>query len=107
MSMEQGYAAVLNACRNLPPPRGNYHVNDYVMNLISTVLDYQMNPTTLANAENHYKQNRWKTIRTRDDLANFLKLYPNDNEGNVAAAVYLWGYKYGNRLQQPRVMGDN
>jgi hypothetical protein len=105
-AMDQEYTAILNACRKLPLPRGNYHVDDYVMNLISTVLDYQMNPTTLANAENHYKQNRWHTIRTRDDLANFLKQYPNDREGNIEAAVYLWGYKYGNRLQQLRGLLD-
>jgi len=96
------YQYIVNSCRELPPPQGNYHVNDYVMNLISTVLDYQMNLTTLTNAESHYKENHWHTIRTRDDLANVLAKYPNDAEGNRAAAYKLWGYRYGNRLQQLR-----
>jgi len=101
MATESEYEAVLNACRVLESPRGNYHVNDYVLNLVSTVLD-QMNPTTLANAENHFKNNRLPKIKTRDDLAEVLMQYPNDREGNINAAVYLWGYKYGNRLQQLR-----
>lgn len=102
MPTEAEYQSVLNACRSLPPPSGNYHVNDYVLNLVSTVLDYQMNATTLANAENHFKRNRLPIIRTRDDLARVLATYSNDREGNINAAIYLWGYKYGNRLQQLR-----
>jgi hypothetical protein len=39
MPTEAEYQSVLNACRLLPPPSGNYHVNDYVLNLVSTVLD--------------------------------------------------------------------
>ena len=61
-----------------------------------------MNATTLANAENHFKRNRLPAIRTRDDLARVLATYSNDREGNINAAIYLWGYKYGNRLQQLR-----
>jgi hypothetical protein len=102
MPTEAEYESVLNACRSLPPPSGNYHVNDYVLNLVSTVLDYQMNATTLANAENHFKRNRLPAIRTRDDLARVLATYSHDREGNIDAAIYLWGYKYGNRLQQLR-----
>jgi len=96
------YQSVLDACRRLSPPRGNYHVKDYVLNLVSTVLDYQMNPTTLANAEGHFKRNRLPSIKTHKDLADLLSKYPNDREGNINAAIYLWGYKYGNRLQQLR-----
>ena len=87
MPTEAEYESVLNACRSLPPPSGNYHVNDYVLNLVSTVLDYQMNATTLANAENHFKRNRLPAIRTRDDLARVLATYSNDREGNINAAI--------------------
>lgn len=97
MYTESEYQAVLNACRELEPPRGNYHVNDYVLNLISTVLDYQMNPTTLANAENHFKKNRVPTIRTRDDLANVLSRYPNDREGNCVFQIEYWTRRYDGR----------
>src|SRR5687768_14942465 len=96
------YDLVRGACRKLPPPRGNYHVNDFVTNLMSTVLDYRMNRTTLANAENHYKTNHWHKIRSKNDLVEFLAKYPADKEGNIAAAYTLWGYRYGNRLRQLR-----
>jgi hypothetical protein len=102
MVSDTEFQKILKACQELPLPKGNYHVSDYVLNLQSTVLDYQMNPTTLANAERHYKQNHWLKIRTRDDLAAFLAKYPGDIEGNEAAAYCLWGYRYGNRLKQLR-----
>jgi hypothetical protein len=102
MTSTSEYHYLVNVCQELPPPKGNYHVDDYVMNLISTVLDYQMNLTTLTNAESHFKGNHWHRIRTRDDLANLLAQYPNNVEGNRAAAYKLWGYRYGNRLRQLR-----
>src|SRR5688572_20683148 len=102
MISDNEYQRLLSACQKLTPPQGNYHVDDYVMNLQSTVLDYQMNRTTLANAESHYKQNHWHKIRTHDDLAAFFGKYHDDVEGNRAAAYYLWGYRYGNRLLQLR-----
>jgi hypothetical protein len=36
------YRAILAACRQLPPSRSNYHDNDFVSNLIQTVLDYSV-----------------------------------------------------------------
>ncbi|MGI8566321.1 MAG: hypothetical protein ACR2LZ_07555 [Pyrinomonadaceae bacterium] len=102
MVTEIEYQQILDACHALPRTINNYLENDFIMNLFSTVLDYQMVRTTLANAESHYKENHWHKIRTRDDLANFLAKYPNTKEGNVAAAQYLWGYKYWTRLQQLR-----
>jgi hypothetical protein len=105
MSTEE-YTDVLNACRELPVAKGEYLETDFVMNLMSTVLDYQMHPTTLKNAESHFRLNRWPRIRSRDDLHGLLATYPATDEGNRAAAVYLWGYKYGNRLKQLRDLLD-
>jgi hypothetical protein len=102
MATESEYEAILNACRALPRPRGNYHINDYVLNLILTVLDYMLNPTIMTNAEGHFKQKQLPTLKTRDDLAACLAQYPNTREGNTDAAVFLWGYKYWNRLEQLR-----
>lgn len=96
------YRVVLEACLALPRTINNYLEHDYVMNLISTVLDYQMHRTSLARAEGHYKENHWHKIRTRDDLVNFLTRYPDTKEGNVAAATYLWGNRHWTRMQQLR-----
>jgi len=102
MFTDSEYQQILKACRTLPKTINNYLENDFVMNLFSTVLDYQMIRTTLANAESHYKENHWHKIRTRDDLANFLGKYPDTKDGNIAAAQYLWGYRYWTRVHQLR-----
>ncbi|HEY0319735.1 MAG TPA: hypothetical protein VGC66_02070 [Pyrinomonadaceae bacterium] len=96
------YRLILEACSNLPKASGNYHVNDFITNLMSTVLDKQLNPTTVSNIENHYKSKRYDEIRTHDDLVAFFHKYPNTREGNTEAALYLWGYKYWNRMEQLR-----
>jgi hypothetical protein len=102
MITEVEYQAILDACRRLPRTSNNYLEDDYIMNLISTVLDYQMHRTSLARAEGHYKENHWYKIRTHDDLANFLATYHDTKEGNVAAAQYLWGNRHWTRMQQLR-----
>lgn len=57
MVTETEYQQISNACRVLPRTINNYLENDFIMNLFSTVLDYQMQRPTLANAERHYKEN--------------------------------------------------
>jgi hypothetical protein len=102
MITDYEYQAILRACRAVPRTRSNYLENDFVMNLFSTVLDYQMHRTSLAKAESHYRENRWREIRTRDDLASFLGRYPDTQEGNTAAALYIWGNRHWTRLGQLR-----
>ena len=50
------YRAILAACRQLPPPRDNYHANDFVSNLIQTVLDYQLRSDIVTRAYDHFEQ---------------------------------------------------
>ncbi|SRR6266542_3663358 len=42
LTPEAEYKLIVEACRNLPPARNNYHVNDFVTNMMATVLDKQM-----------------------------------------------------------------
>jgi hypothetical protein len=102
MVTEAEYHRILTACRALPRTKNNYLENDFIMNLFLTVLDYQMQQAALIKMERHYRENHWNEIRTLDDLARFLSGYPDTKEGNVAAAQYLWGYKYWTRLHQLR-----
>ncbi len=96
------YLAVLQACRKLPPPRGNYHDGDFVSNMIQTVLDYQLYSTTVTRAYAHFERHHWDRLRTLDQLLAFLAQFPDTQQGNVVAAQALWGYKYGKRLWQLR-----
>jgi hypothetical protein len=75
---------------------------DYITNLLLTVLDLQLRNVVVDNAIKHYWDERWDEIRTLDDIEAVLARFPVDAEGNRAAAAYLWGYKYGERLGRLR-----
>ena len=93
---------VVEAARDIPPAEGSYIEDDYVLNLMETVLDYQMDTKAVVQAPEHYKQHHWKELRTREDLRALFVQYPEDKEGNTALAQYLWGYNMWTRAQQLR-----
>lgn len=94
--------AVAEAARDIPPAKGNYIEEDFVMNLIATVLDYQQSTTAVERAFQHFKDNRWDEIRTGEELEQVMSKYPADQEGNTDLAQYLWGYHLWTRAQQLR-----
>lgn len=94
--------AVAEAARDIPPAKGNYIEEDFVMNLIATVLDYQQSTTAVERAFQHFKDNRWDEIRTGEELEQVMSKYPADQEGNTDLAQYLWGYNLWTRAQQLR-----
>ncbi len=96
------YDSLIQACRILPQPQGDYHQADFISNLLLTVLDYQLRNAIVYNAWDHYRQNHWIAIRSFPDLERFLSEFTDDRDGNTKAAIALWGYKYWNRLEQLR-----
>lgn len=72
------------------------------MNLLETVLDYMLQTTVVVQALEYFRANRWNEVRTLDHLDAVLSRYPDDQRGNTALAVYLWGYKLWTRAQQLR-----
>jgi hypothetical protein len=75
---------------------------DFVMNLLETVLDYQLQTPVVIRALEHFRVNRWDEVRTLDELDAVLSSYADDRRGNTALAVHLWGYKFWTRAQQLR-----
>jgi hypothetical protein len=71
---------------------------DYVTNLLVTVLELRMRDVVVDRAIRYYQANRWDEIRTLDDLERVLTRFPDDPDGRRAAATYLWGYLYGERV---------
>jgi len=54
---------LVQAARHLPPAEGEYTETDYVLNLMATVLDYQMHSTTVVKAIEYFKAHRWDEVR--------------------------------------------
>lgn len=99
MLSDDEFARVLDRCRALPAPKGNYLVNDYVSNLLLTVLDFQQHTTTVERAHQFYKRIRWNEVRTLVDLKALLAKYRDDEESNRLLAKYLWDYELWTRIE--------
>lgn len=93
---------VADAARLLPPAEGFYIEDEFVLALISTVLDYQMNSKAVVRAIEYYKANRWDEVRTIDDLDDVFARFPDDKDGNIALAQHLWAYNLWTRASQLR-----
>jgi hypothetical protein len=93
---------VADAARDLPAADGVYLEEDFVMNLLVTVLDYMLQTTVVVKALEYFKANRWDEARTLDDLDTLMSRYPDDQDGNTKLALYLWGYKHWTRAAQLR-----
>ena len=48
------------------------------MNLLETVLDYQMSTTAVVRALQHFRDNRWEEGRTIDNLEAVFERFPDD-----------------------------
>jgi len=86
----------------LPPALGSYMEEDFVMNLLETVLDYMLQTTVVVRALEHFRDSRWAEVHTLDDLEALFERYPDDQQGNTSLAQYLWGYRLWTRAEQLR-----
>jgi hypothetical protein len=90
------------AARQLPPAEESYLEDDFIMNLLETVLDYQMQTIAVIRALEHFRDNCWDDVRTLDDLDAVFAEHSDDQEGNTSLAQYLWGYNMWTRAHQLR-----
>lgn len=101
---DREWALLESACAAVPPPARSPAIGtdadypDYITNLLLTVLDLQLHNVIVNNAIQHYRRNRSDEVRTLADLENVLARFQDDADGNRAAAGYLWGNAYGNRI---------
>ncbi len=102
MVSEQDVEKLAAAARVLPPNANVYLEEDFVMNLLETVLDYMLQTEVVVRALERFRENRWSEVRTLDDLERLMARFPDDQAGNTALAQYLWGYNFWTRAQQLR-----
>jgi hypothetical protein len=93
---------VVSAAGGLPPAANTYVEDDFVKNLLETVLDYMLQTQVVVKALEYFRDNRWEEVRTLDDLERLLERFPDDREGNTALAQHLWGYNLWTRAEQLR-----
>jgi len=99
---ETEYAALLAACRIIPDPIGNYHITDFVENLLLTVVDFMTKTVAVERAMQYFIANTKKDAMDLLALNVILAQYPNDKDGNIALAQRLWGYNMWTRAEMLR-----
>ncbi len=99
---DESYRRLVEACRELPPAQGNYLVNDYVENLLITVLDFRLKVIVVKRAIEHYRQHVRPELRDFTTLKALLAKYPDTEQGNRQIARYLWGYNLWTRVAMLR-----
>lgn len=99
---ESDIERIVEAARVLPAAEGMYFEDDFVMNVLETVLDYMLQTTVVVKALEHFRTMRWDEVRTLDDLETLLTRFPENREGDTALAQYLWGYNLWTRAGQLR-----
>lgn len=101
---EEEMERLVAECQGLPAAEGGYAsenfapYNDYMTNVLLTVLDLQMHNVAVNNSIDHYRERRWDEIRLLDDLEEVLARFPDTREGNIETAQYLWGNKHWTRI---------
>ena len=94
--------ALEHAASSIPLGSFEFVADDYVLALFDTVLDYQNQAAAIQKAEEHYREQHDREIRTLDDLEAVLDRFPEDREGNDELAQYLWGNHHWRRAQELR-----
>src|SRR5438477_4561069 len=101
---QQEMDRLVDECRKLRIPEGGFvsedfePYNDYVTNVLLTVLDLQMQNVVVDNSIRHYNKFRRDEVRSLDDLGGMLARFQDSPEGNKAAAQYLWGNNHWTRI---------
>jgi hypothetical protein len=82
----QLYRNLLKKCRALPHA-DFYPFDDYVTNLLVTVLDLRLDTKIVEKALEHYRSKRAQEVRAFNDLKELVESDKSDSE----IANYLWG----------------
>ena len=102
MIAEEDVARLADAARTLPPAPAGELEHDLVTNLLVAVLDYQQRTPVVLRALAHFRARHGEAVRTLAALEALLATQPDDQEGDTALALDLWGYRLWTRAHQLR-----
>lgn len=94
------------ACAGLPEPSGDYIINDFLTNLVATVVDFQTPTTAVERAIAHFEEQVRPELDDVYDLVALMERWPDTEEGNTALALHLWGYRMWTRAHMLRGLVD-
>lgn len=80
----------------------DYSINDYVTNLLNTVLDFQMRVGTIVAAMKYYEE--YHGYRTHKKLKEFIESFPDTKKGNLKLANSLWNNNHWSRVKFLRML---
>jgi hypothetical protein len=102
---ETDITRMVEACRLLPEPDGDYLEDDFLVNVVATVIDFQTQTSAVERAIAHFRREALPHLRDIEDLRGLFERWPPDQPGNTALAEHLWGYKMWTRAQMLRGSG--
>jgi hypothetical protein len=86
------------ACRSLPEGE-DYRCDDYVKNILLTVLEFASNTASVNRAIGHFRRTHGGQITSHEAINTLVHPFADDRDGNTALAVALWDYKLWSRAE--------
>ena len=89
-------SSLVAGCRRLKDGP-DYRVNNYISNVMNTVLDFQMDSKVVGASSEHFRQ--YHHVNSHRKLAAIVASFPNRKAGNLRLAQHLWGYNHWTRAK--------
>jgi hypothetical protein len=99
---ESDIVKMTEACRELPAPSGDYLIDDFLTNLMATVIDFQTHTSAVERALRYFAEQVRPKLTGLQDLIQIMESWPADQTGNTLLARHLWGYAMWTRAQMLR-----
>lgn len=102
------FTKLATAVASLPFIRPMKWDQDYVETILHTILNFHIQEPVVINALNYFQLQVQKQHHINDhhQLKALLAKFPNDKDGNEAAALFLWSNRHWTRIELLRRLLD-
>lgn len=105
---DEEFTKLATAVAGLPFIRPTKWETDYLEDVMHTVLNFHIQEPVVINALNFFQLQVQSQHRINDhqQLKALLAKFPNDKDGNEAAAIFLWSNRHWTRIELLRRLLD-